>query len=435
MTSAMHHVVRVTLRLDIGQHHSTIDVTLPSSSSLAEILPELTEIADAPPSSTPWEFTTVSGSPLDKHVPLHNLDIADGAIVVMRPEAAYEPPVVRDAAEALVVQAGATTRAPAMDQVAAVVMGIGLVVLLATVLPLPAAFGIVALVLLLLGVYTAGHFLTGSATIGAGLATGTWVLGHETSSTVIAIALVVALITTVVATCIVAYFRLVGTRFTTTTITTAVLICIGCVGVWLPGDAAAAALSGLVGLLVIMAVPGLATQLAGLKIPRVPTAGEPLPDAHDHQPDVDSRARAAQKFSDGLYLGAGLGMVPGLAQCAWHGGVAVWLLCLCMAGAIVIHASRHYAPIARVTLLLVAIASATVATIALTRTDVHPAILVGGIVIALVVMAAPLWAGVVSRLEPTTVVWFERAEQAAIIAVIPLAIYVAGIFAMIRGLG
>ena len=37
-------------------------------------------------------------------------------------------------------------------------------------------------------------------------------------------------------------------------------------------------------------------------------------------------------------------------------------------------------------------------------------------------------------LEPTTVVWFERAEIAATIAVIPLAVHLTGLFDMIRGI-
>ena len=36
--------------------------------------------------------------------------------------------------------------------------------------------------------------------------------------------------------------------------------------------------------------------------------------------------------------------------------------------------------------------------------------------------------------EPTTVVWFERAEIAATIAVIPLAVHLTGLFGLIRGL-
>ena len=46
----------------------------------------------------------------------------------------------------------------------------------------------------------------------------------------------------------------------------------------------------------------------------------------------------------------------------------------------------------------------------------------------------PLWLPRLPNLEPTTVVWFERAEAAAIIAVIPLAVQLTGVFAVIRGL-
>ena len=47
---------------------------------------------------------------------------------------------------------------------------------------------------------------------------------------------------------------------------------------------------------------------------------------------------------------------------------------------------------------------------------------------------AMLWARRIPELEPTTVVWFERAEAAAIIAVIPLSVALTGLFSLIRAL-
>ena len=48
--------------------------------------------------------------------------------------------------------------------------------------------------------------------------------------------------------------------------------------------------------------------------------------------------------------------------------------------------------------------------------------------------ATVAWAPRVPDVEPTTIVWFERAEIAATIAVIPLAVHLTGLFDMIRGL-
>ena len=39
------------------------------------------------------------------------------------------------------------------------------------------------------------------------------------------------------------------------------------------------------------------------------------------------------------------------------------------------------------------------------------------------------------HLEPTTIVWFERAEALALAACLPLAAHLAGLFDLIRGLG
>ena len=53
---------------------------------------------------------------------------------------------------------------------------------------------------------------------------------------------------------------------------------------------------------------------------------------------------------------------------------------------------------------------------------------------ALAAAATVAWAPRVPDVEPTTIVWFERAEIAATIAVIPLAVHLTGLFDMIRGL-
>ncbi|HHU68445.1 MAG TPA: hypothetical protein GXZ33_11505 [Corynebacterium sp.] len=50
-------------------------------------------------------------------------------------------------------------------------------------------------------------------------------------------------------------------------------------------------------------------------------------------------------------------------------------------------------------------------------------------------LTAPLWVPRVPEVEPTTVVWWERAESLALAASLPLAAHLAGLFVLIRGLG
>lgn len=121
VATSAHHIVRVTVRIDVASFHRDIDLTLPTSSTFAEILPELARLVDLPPLSRPWEVTTVAGALLDQHRPLYQQRLSDGHIIVLRPREPVPPPVVRDAAESLAA-ASADDRAPqGLDIVAAAV--------------------------------------------------------------------------------------------------------------------------------------------------------------------------------------------------------------------------------------------------------------------------------------------------------------------------
>mgnify|MGYP002652595685 CR=1 FL=1 len=95
-----------------------IDVTLPTSSTLAEVLPELARLVELPEVHRPWQATTAGGAPLDMHTPLYGLKLYDGAIVVLRPEEPVPPPVVRDAADALVHAAQSAREVRGLDAAA-----------------------------------------------------------------------------------------------------------------------------------------------------------------------------------------------------------------------------------------------------------------------------------------------------------------------------
>ena len=93
VATSAHHVVRMTVRVSVVSFHRDIDVTLPTSSTFAEILPELARLVDLPEIHRPWEVTTAGGAPLDMHTPLYQLKLHDGSVAVLRPIEHTAPPL------------------------------------------------------------------------------------------------------------------------------------------------------------------------------------------------------------------------------------------------------------------------------------------------------------------------------------------------------
>ncbi|GAB3072571.1 type VII secretion integral membrane protein EccD [Corynebacterium aquatimens] len=414
-----------------------MDVSLPVTSTLSEILPEISRLIRLPEMSTPWEFTTAAGAPLDPHVPLKNLRLRDGQVLALRPHEPVAPPVVRDAAEALIANgedAGRRTGIEAAGSVCgAVALGI-LVAALSSPLIGAGLASAVALVVALLGrspvVFVAG-------VLGAAVATGAWVGGTVNffSSTDGALGAMTACALGAFLTVGGATVGLVGPRAGAAVGTVTVIAGIGALGAWMPSALGLPAAVVLVALIAIMLSPAVATRGAGLQIPRVPTAGQDLNIADDYQDDVDDRARRARLLTDGISLGVALCSIPALIGCGIVGGAWVFAFGVCVAGSLIIHAARHHALLPRIALSLTAFVAVAAACTAVARMESpHPAIMVIAMFVAVACASSALWAPRVPTLEPTTLVWLERAEAFAIIAVIPLAVYLTGAFDAVRSL-
>ena len=67
VATSAHHIVRMTVRVSAVSFHRDIDLVLPTSSTFAEVLPELATFVDLPRIHRPWEASTVGGAPLDMH--------------------------------------------------------------------------------------------------------------------------------------------------------------------------------------------------------------------------------------------------------------------------------------------------------------------------------------------------------------------------------
>lgn len=427
VATSAHHIVRVTVRVSVVAFHRDIDVTLPTSSTLAEVLPELARLVELPEVHRPWEATTAAGAPLDMHTPLYGLKLYDGAIVVLRPEEPVPPPVVRDAADALVHAAQSAREVRGLDA-AATWAGVAALAAVAWKFLHPAAaLALAAGCALAAAAAARSRPVFAPAPLIAGAAAGVWVSGGEDP----ALGAVAAALTAVVVAGLGAALGLAGAVTVAFVGTVSALGACGAAGAWLPGPLAPAALVALGGVLTVMATPGAATRLAGLTVPRVPTAGEEFDRSDTYQADVDARSAAAASIAAAISLAAAACTIPALGCLACSGGGWVAAFCLAMAGALVVYASRHHWAVPRASLTAAGLAAVVAAAVA---APAHPVWVCAVGLVALAAASAVAWAPRVPDLEPTTVVWFERAEVAAIIAVIPLAVQLTGLFDLIRGL-
>lgn len=433
VATSAHHIVRVTVRISVVAFHRDIDVTLPTSSTLSEVLPELARLVELPEVHRPWQATTAGGAVLDMHTPLYALKLHDGATVALRPQEPAPPPVVRDAADALAGAAESARQVRGLDA-AATFAGLAAVLLLARVFaPWPVVLGAVAL--LALTVASIGRSRAAFAVVPllAGLAAGAWVAGGDGDPASLGLGALAGLIAAAVAVGVGVALGLAGAAQVAFTAAVCVLASAGAAGVWLPGPLAPPALTVLTGVLGVMATPGAATRAAGLTVPRVPTAGEEFDRSDDYQHDVDARSAAAAAIASAISAAIAACCVPALFWLGRAGGAWTFAFCLGVAAALVVYASRQHWSVPRACLTAVALSAVVAAAAAAAQTG-HPACIAVAALAALAAAATVAWAPRVPDVEPTTIVWFERAEIAATIAVIPLAVHLTGLFDMIRGL-
>lgn len=436
VATSAHHIVRVTVRISVVAFHRDIDVTLPTSSTLSEVLPELARLVELPEVHRPWQATTAGGAVLDMHTPLYALKLHDGATVALRPQEPTPPPVVRDAADALAGAAESARQVRGLDA-AATFAGLAALLLLARVFaPWPVALGAVALLALAVASIGRSRAAFAAVPLLAGLAAGAWVTGGDGDvgdPSSLGLGALAGLLAAAVTVGIGVALGLAGAAQVAFTAAVCVLAGAGAAGVWLPGPLAPPALTVLTGVLGVMATPGAATRAAGLTVPRVPTAGEEFDRSDDYQHDVDARSAAAAAIASAISAAIAACCVPALFWLGRAGGAWTFAFCLGVAAALVVYASRQHWSVPRACLTAVALSAVIAAAAAAAQTG-HPACIAVAALAALAAAATVAWAPRVPDVEPTTIVWFERAEIAATIAVIPLAVHLTGLFDMIRGL-
>lgn len=441
--ASAHHVVRVTVRLSAGAIHRDIDVSLPTASTLAEVLPELSRMIDAPRVDRPWCASTAAGSPLDMHTPLHELRLFDGSLITFHPTEPPTPPVVRDAAESLTAVAAGAREVRGLDAAAGLVGAACAGVLAGRFAGGPAAlsvsFAVAALCALALAAAARSRAVFAAAPFAAGAAAGTWVAGPRAewlSPADPALGVLAAALVAAAAAAAGAWLRLAGPAAVALHLTCALLAAASAAGAWFPAPLAPAAIAILAGLFLVMGTPSVATRAARLAIPRIPTAGEEFAHADGYQADVDERSSRAVRIAAAITAGVAGCLIPACAVLAVAAAPGAWAftLLLSTAGALALHALRQHYPLPRAALAAATLCAVAGCAVIAAQPGAHPALAVIAAAAAALAGTAPLWAPHLPKLEPTTVVWFERAETAAIIAAVPLAVHLTGVFAAIRGL-
>lgn len=430
------------MRIHVGGFHREVDLSIPASSAVAEILDEVLAIAEAPRISRPWRASTVAGLNVDMSLPLHLTELGHGSVLVLTPAVPIDAPIIRDSAEALVAQTTGGGARGALSTAAALA-SVLLSALLAPTIGWPGALAAGAAALLVLLIWQRHRTELSPVVVGLSTAAATLaVTGGEqpTAASEWAWLLLAAVGTTLLGLVVVAALGAIATRVLACMATVALLLAASCLGVLLPSSvpgfpvAAIASVAVVTGLVAIAASPSLVTTLAGLRVPQLPTAGQDLSIADGNQPDVDDRALNARRLADGVSLGTAIVLVIAALAVGTTGGLAAQLLTLAVAGATVLHAARHRSPVPAWSLAAITLASlAAVVLAALVTPTITTLIIAGLSVVAL--FTAPLWASRVHTVDPTTVVWWERLELAALILCFPLAAWVGGLFALVRGLG
>lgn len=456
---AIDNLLRLSVRIDLTVGDMPVamaDMALPAGSSLAEILEEILELTGAPQISRPWVARTAAGSPIDAGIPLAQTQLEQGGVLVLSPERELPAPIIRDAAEAL-VELSSENRTKGLLELITLVGFAGLALTLLS--PLAAQLNLAwrTLIFMLLSMVilvwlprreaTLSHRLLAllipilAASTAAILVAGpnstqvledpqflSWVL-LSFSATLLLAAGVVQLV----------FHPHILSTATLITIGLSLLFCTLTTLLWphparadFSGPAAATVAAALI---FTSVAPYFSAQLAGLRVPTLPTAGQDLSVSDTELKDPVARTRRATALFDAQLLGLVIVSAPliflAVSPNTWFS--TAFSCCIMIASAL--HAIRHHAPIPTWSLMILA-CSAFLGTLYSLAFAQHPSwfTFAGCVVLVLAVMSVGVWFSKVPPPAPTTVVWLERLESLSIAAALPLALHLLGVFEMLRAL-
>ncbi|AZA12053.1 type VII secretion integral membrane protein EccD [Corynebacterium gerontici] len=466
--------IRLHFRIHSGRSEDSaraIDMSIPNSASLHEVLAEVLELAHAPSISVPWQMTTAAGVELDTNIAIAQTDLEHGSIVMLRPRRPTPVPVLRDSAEAVSALGGHLTAVRWTALAASFSGAIGccaLLLLSPTPLPLAASLGIAGLMLLAAYVFAPNALLLPMIVAFVAFSSAIVVTGGRAHDAVLGVLAGVCSGFIAVLLCwFIACRRSPATtleakqgwhvtpvmrRSITACATVLLLFMAGTPAGWMyqryesaPHGwwVGASALGTLAAVVLGITAPLLAAKLGGLSVPHVPTAGEDLAtEDQDTAPDVlQAQAQAARVFFDGIHLGILSFCVPAFAWLALSSSPAIAfnahpISTACLGAAVslamILHAHRHQSPTTVWCTWLVGMAALLSLAIAGANSG-HWAVLVLAGIMCGAAALAPAWSNRLRALSPTTVVWLERFETASVCLAVPLTLQVLGLFGMLRG--
>lgn len=475
---ALTHSLRVTIRFAVGHTQDTpvdVDVAVPAGARLADVLPEVCDVAGISPPVSPWEARTPAGSLIPTATPLAWSHVRPGSIITIRDLSRDTEPLVTSDTEALTQ----VRRARGGTGYAAVACATGFFMIILLLTAHPVGLTVATVACLALG---AGMRLTwkeaihptiiATVSIGtsilaflAGIQWTYWFAGEPGSDSLITpLGLVTAGGSLLLVTAITHSTLRPPRTVTVTLLTVGVGTCAwaglagGATTVGLaptitgntpppfitPSITAAAPLSALIALTVVIYGPLVALRIAGITITTVPSAGADLATT-DVSAQVytgaTSRARRATGVFDGIVtgaclLGGGASLVTALGTHPAHFRLlfaTVLVACLAM------QATRHASAVGAWAVWLWSMSTAISAACAVFihpgATQPSPATIGIAVALATVFVASGLWAPRVANMPPTTIAALEKLESACVIIALPLGLHLAGVFAAIRGLG
>ena len=462
------HTLRLTVRIELFDASNSIDLAIPASSSLSETIDEILAIANLPANTTPWCATTAAGQELDPAIPLAQCHLTQGDILVISPLTETPTPVVRDAAELLENLTQVTPPPIGTVFCAGLAELLGLTLLVAALPGLPPILRLLIPVVATLAMLLwTRKLLFAPITVGGiSLTTLIAIAGSPTLPTgaqmsdsqfarMWALACACAGIVLIVSTLL---LRFITPHVPTISalITIGISLIIMALGAcfyhpplialtdptwsWLVH---AAALVVAAGIIALAFSPPLSIKIAGVRVPQLPTSGQDLSISDTNPTNTPHRALLAQHILDGITVGLGCILSPAIiVVCGWAPQRNFsFALAVCMCLSLVVHAHRHHGSPRTWSLWIPAMAaacgtalSASPHLVDATAPPAHLGLSIAAFLVSATVFTAPGWAKHLTNLEPTTVVWVERAELLSIAACLPLALHLVGIFSLLRGI-
>ncbi|MET7455525.1 type VII secretion integral membrane protein EccD [Streptomyces sp. NPDC005574] len=454
-------------RLTVRAPARTIDLAVPADVPVADLLPTVLryageEIEESGLEHDGWVLQRLGGTPLDEEATLAAVDLKDGEVLYLRPHTEALPQVRLDD----LVDGIATVtrdRLHGWTPAAGRRLLLGLVVTLLTLGLLVLAWpggpagprivtaGVAGL-LLLAGAASASRAV-GDAAAGATLgfmaapflALAGWLLpGGEIAGPHAYQVLGARLLAASAAGAGGAVLALALTAVRTPLFAASALVAVagavagGLMSVFdLATDGAAAAVASLAVLLGGF-VPSLSFRLAGMRMPALPTNPQQLQEGIEPYSgeDVATRTELASGWMTGLYAASGILCAGCLVPLSRHAGLAEILTAVALALLLLVHGRGMVNVWQRLALVLPGAWGVVLLVLALAA-DTAPAdrpLLVAGLLALATVLAVASWTVPGRRMLPYWGRAAELLQSLLAIALLPLALWVLGVFAALRAL-